>query len=124
MRKNIQRMAASAAQSGLESAGEGAFALGRTAWLLGIGLAASASETGAAVFDALVQKGKRHRETPVEKAQRAISETGLEVVKLAADAGKAAQNQVIGLLGQLGLPTREDFRQLVRRVETLRQKVG
>ena len=61
MRKNLQKMATSVAQSGIETAGEGAFALGRTAWLLGIGIAASAGETGVEVFDALVEKGRHRR---------------------------------------------------------------
>ena len=105
MRKNLQKMATSAAQSGLETAGEGAFALGRTAWLLGLGIAATAGETSVEVFDALVAKGRRRRETPVKKAQR------------------AAQSQASEILGQFGLPTRDDVRQLMRRVDTLRQKL-
>jgi len=124
MRKNIQKMATNVAQSGLETAGEGVFALGRTAWLLGLGVAAAAGETGVAVFDALVEKGRRRRQSPVAKAQRVFAETSSQVVKLATDAGKVAQKQVAGLLGQLGLPSRADFRELVRRVDTLRQKLG
>ncbi|MBP9145780.1 MAG: phasin family protein [Thermoanaerobaculia bacterium] len=123
MRKNLQKMATSAAQSGLETAGEGAFALGRTAWLLGLGIAATAGETSVEVFDALVAKGRRRRETPVKKAQRALTETGTQMMKFANDASKVAQAQVSELLGQFGLSSRDDVRQLMRRVETLRQKV-
>lgn len=124
MRKHIQKLAGSVAQSGLETAGEGALAFGRTAWLLGLGVAASAGETGAAVFDALVAKGRRRRQSPVEKAQRAFAETGSQVAKLATDAGKMARSQVAELLGQLGLPSPADVRELTRRVETLRQKLS
>lgn len=124
MRKNIQKMATSVAQSGLESAGEGAVAFGRAAWLVGLGLAASAGENSVAVFDAMVAKGRRRRQTPVQKAQQAIAETGTQVMKLAGDATRIAQQQAAGILGQLGLPTRDDVRELMRRVDTLRQKVG
>ncbi len=124
MRKQIQKLAGSVAQSGLETAGEGAFALGRTAWLLSLGVAATAGETSVAVFDALVAKGRRRRQSPVEKAQQAFAETGSQVVKLAADAGKMARSQVAEILGQFGLPSRADVRELMRRVETLRQKVS
>lgn len=123
MRKNIQKMATSVAQSGLETAGEGAFALGRTAWLLGLGIAATARETSVEVFDALVAKGRRRRETPVKKAKRALAETGNQMLKLANDASRVAQAQASELLGQFGLPTRDDVRELVRRVDTLRQKL-
>ena len=89
-----------------------------------MGVAASAGETGVAVFDALVEKGRRRRQSPVATARQAFTETGLQVVKLANDAGKVAQKQVTELLGQLGLPSRADLRELMRRVETLRQKLS
>ncbi len=123
MRKNLQKIAGRVAQSGLESAGEGAFAAGRTAWLVGLGMAATAGETGVAVFDALVAKGRRRRESPAEKAQRAVVETGTQMVKLANDAAKIAQHQAKSFLGQFGLPTRDDVRELVRQVDSLRQKL-
>jgi polyhydroxyalkanoate synthesis regulator phasin len=123
VRKNIQKMATSVAQSGLETAGEGAFAVGRTAWLLSLGLAASAGETGVKVFDALVEKGRRRRRSPVQKAQQAITETGSTMMKLANDATRIAQQRAADVMGQLGLPTRDDVRELMRRVDTLRQKL-
>jgi poly(hydroxyalkanoate) granule-associated protein len=123
MRKNIQKMATTVAQSGLETAGEGAFALGRTAWLVGLGLAATAGETGVEVFDALVDKGRRRRRTRMQKAQQAISETGSTMMKLANDVTRLTQQRAAEVMGQLGLPTRDDVRELVRRVDTLRQKL-
>jgi polyhydroxyalkanoate synthesis regulator phasin len=124
MRKSLQKIAGRVAQSGLETAGAGAIALGRTAWLLGLGAAASAGEAGVAMFDALVEKGRRRRESPVEKAQRALSEGGTQIVKLAGDAGKVAQKRVTEMLADLGLPSRVDVRELARRVEALRQKLA
>ena len=123
MRKNIQKLATSVAQSGIETAGEGAFALGRTAWLLGLGLAATASETSVEVFDALVDKGRRHRRTRMQKAQQAITETGSTMMKFANDVTRLTQQRAAEVMGQLGLPTRDDVRELVRRVDTLRQKL-
>lgn len=123
MRKNLQKMATSVAQSGLETAGEGAFALGRTAWLLGLGIAATAGETSVDVFDTLVEKGRRRRRSPVQKAQKAITETTSTMMKLANDATRIAQQQAAEIMSQLGLPTRDDVRELVRRVDTLRQKL-
>ncbi len=124
MRKSLQKIAGRVARSGLETAGAGAIALGRTAWLLGLGAAASAGEAGVAMFDALVEKGRRRRESPVEKAQRALSESGTQIVKLAGDAGKVAQKRVTEMLADLGLPSRVDFGAVARRVEALRQTLA
>jgi polyhydroxyalkanoate synthesis regulator phasin len=124
MRKHIQKRAGSVAHSELETAGEGALALGRTAWLLSLGVAASAGVTGVAVLVAVVQKGRRRGHLPVEKAHRAFAETGSQMVKLATDAGKMDQKRIAELLGQLGLPSRADVSELTRRVETLRQKLS
>ena len=122
MRKNIQKMATSVAQSGIETAGEGAIALGRTAWLVSLGLAATAGETSVEVFDALVEKGRRRR-TRMQQAQQAIAETGSTMMRLANDATRMAQKRAAEVMSQLGVPTRDDVRELVRRVDTLRQKL-
>ena len=116
-------MAPSVAQSGIESAGEGAFAVGRSAWLVGLGLAASAGETSVAVFDSLVEKGRRRRRTRIQQAQQALAETGSTMMKLANDVTRLTQQRAAEVMGQLGLPTRDDVRELVRRVDTLRQKL-
>ncbi len=123
MRKNIQKMATSVAQSGIETAGEGAIALGRTAWLVSLGLAATAGETSVEVFDALVEKGRRRRRTRMQQAQQAIAETGSTMMRLANDATRMAQKRAAEVMSQLGVPTRDDVRELVRRVDTLRQKL-
>lgn len=123
MRKNLQKMATSVAQSGIASAGEGAFAVGRSAWLVGLGLAASAGETSVAVFDSLVEKGRRRRRTRIQQAQQALAETGSTMMKLANDVTRLTQQRAAEVMGQLGLPTRDDVRELVRRVDTLRQKL-
>ena len=59
----------------------------------------------------------------MKKAQRALTETGTQMMKFANDATKVAQAQASDLLGQFGLPTRDDIRELMRRVDTLRQKL-
>ncbi len=124
MRKHIQKSAGEMAERGLETAGERALAFGRTAWLLSLGVAASASETGIALFETLVEKGRRRRRSTVAHAQEAFTETGSQLAKLASDAGRMAQKQIGEVLGQLGLPSRADVRELTRRVETLRQKLS
>ncbi|MEO8277457.1 MAG: phasin family protein [Thermoanaerobaculia bacterium] len=123
MRKNLQKIAGSVAQSGVELAGKNALALGRTTWLATLGLAASAGEAGVELFDHLVAKGRRRSESPTEKARRAVTETGSQVAKLAGDVTRVARQQATDLLARLGLPGRADLQTLVSRVERLRQKL-
>ncbi|MEO7794877.1 MAG: phasin family protein [Thermoanaerobaculia bacterium] len=123
MRKSIQKVASRVAQSGLESAGESAFTVGRNAWLVSLGLAASAGETGVALFETLVEKGRRRRRTPVQKAKQAIAETGSTMMKLANGAARLAQLSAAEVMDQLAVPTRDDVRGLMRRVDMLRQKL-
>ncbi len=123
MRKKMQEVAVGMAGSGLEAAGERLFAAGRTAWLVSLGLAATAGETGVALFDALVEKGRRRKETPLEKAQRSLTETGSELLRFAEGAGRKVQRQAEALLGDFGLPSRAEVRELARRVEALRSRL-
>jgi hypothetical protein len=121
VRKNIQKMATSVAQSGLETAGEGAFALGRSAWLVGLGLAATASETSVGSSTA-GRQGAPSSRTHAAGAAGAHRDSST-MLKLANDATRIAQQRAAAVMGQFGLPTRDDVRELMRRVDTLRQAV-
>jgi len=124
MTKNVRKVATDMAKSGMEIAGEEALTLARTAWLVGLGAAATVGEAGVSAFEALVAKGRRHSETPVEKAQRAVVETGREAAKLVESTGRAVYAQATGLLEQLGIPTETDIRALRARVNELRARLS
>lgn len=123
MRKKPHQVAVDAADRGFEVAGERLIAAGRTAWLVGLGLAATAGEKSVTLFDELVEKGRHRRDLPFEKAQRLLNEKGAEILRFAEGAGRRAQKQAEALLGEFGLPSRAEVRELARRVEALRQRL-
>lgn len=128
MTTKMKKVAAGVARSGIRTARESAFSIGRSAWLAGIGLLATAGEVGASTFGSLVEKGKRRRESPVEKAQRALTESGAQAADLAQSVGRAAFRQASELLGRLGVPSQSDIRALRASVDagvkTLRSRLG
>ena len=128
MTRKIQGVVAGVARSGVRTAQESALSVGRVAWLAGLGLVATAGETGVATFEALVAKGRRRRESPAEKVQRALAESGAEVVQLAEDSVLIAVRQASGFLARLGVPSATEIRKLKSRVDqslrTLRAELG
>ena len=139
MTNRVKRVAAGMARGGFEAAGaevaETVKSVTRQAWLLGLGAAATAGEAGVAAFEALVAKGRRRRETPVQKLERQIAstrreaaqvieKTRREAVELVGNTGKAAYRQVAGLLEQLGVPTESEIRALRARLDALRERLS
>ena len=128
MTSRVKRIATGMARGGFDAAAgeavETAKTIARQTWLLGLGAAATAGEAGVAAFEALVEKGRRRRETPVQRLERQIEATRREAVGLVGSTGKAAYRQVAGLLEQLGVPTQSEIRALRVRLEALRERLS
>jgi poly(hydroxyalkanoate) granule-associated protein len=124
MTSSVRRVAAGMTQGGFEAAGREALALARTIYLAGLGAAATAGEAGVATFEALVEKGRRRRETPAQKLERKLTASGREAVELVESTGRAAYRQVAGLLDQLGVPTQNEIRALKARIDALRKRLA
>ena len=98
----------------------------RSIWLAGLGVLAVAQETGAQVFDALVDEGKSW-----EQARREQTETRRRQVKTLADEGAKAveaveervRDEVDEALRRVGVPRRKDLDDLRGRVNDLAQKL-
>ena len=98
----------------------------RSMWLAGLGVLAVAQETGAQVFDALVDEGKSW-----EQARREQTETRRRQVKTLADEGAKAveaveervRDEVDEALRRVGVPRRKDLDDLRGRVNDLAQKL-
>lgn len=98
----------------------------RSVWLAGLGVLAVAQETGAQVFDALVDEGKSW-----EQARREQTETRRRQVQTLADEGakavEAAEERVRDefdqALRRVGVPRRKDLDDLRGRVNDLAQKL-
>jgi poly(hydroxyalkanoate) granule-associated protein len=98
----------------------------RNVWWAGLGVLAVAQETGAQVFDALVEEGKSW-----EQAQREQTEARRRQVQTLADEGAKAveaveqrvRDEVDEALRQVGVPRRRDLDELRERVNDLAQKL-
>jgi poly(hydroxyalkanoate) granule-associated protein len=113
----------------------------RDVWMAGIGALSSVEEAGQALFDELVRKGERWEKdsraklvdarrqagSAADKARAAAGELGRQPARLAADAEaqiqRMVEDSVEGVLHRLGVPTHEEVRELIERVETLSGKV-
>jgi poly(hydroxyalkanoate) granule-associated protein len=124
MKSRVKRVAAGMARGGFEAARTEALAVARTLWLAGLGAAATAGEAGVATFEALVEKGRRRRETPVERLERQIAATRRDAAKAIETTGRAAYRQVAGVLEQLGVPKQSEIRALRARHEALRERLS
>jgi len=92
-------------------------------WLAGLGALAAAQEEGSKVFDRLVERGKdveskgkdqagKARETVREKAETAWSSVG-----------DRFDDTLTSALSRLGVPSREEIRNLTQKIEELNAKV-
>ncbi|HRD66468.1 MAG TPA: phasin family protein [Candidatus Competibacter sp.] len=109
----------------------------RQIWLAGLGAFAKTQEEGGKFFETLVQEGRavdaRMKKITGEKAERA--KDGIDVVRNKADEirDKASgawnkleevfQTRVARALCRLGVPTRDDIRQLFEQVDLLGRNV-
>lgn len=98
----------------------------RSVWLAGLGVLSVAQETGAQVFDALVEEGKSW-----EQERRKQTETRARQVQTLADEGAQAveaieervRDEVDGALRRVGVPRRRDLDDLRGRVNALAEKL-
>jgi poly(hydroxyalkanoate) granule-associated protein len=113
----------------------------REVWMAGIGALSTVEEAGHAVFDELVKKGesweresrqkligaKAQAGSAAGKAVAAAQDLGKKPGQLAAEAEaqlqRMVEDTVEGVLHRLGVPTHEEVRDLIHRVESLSGKV-
>jgi poly(hydroxyalkanoate) granule-associated protein len=113
----------------------------REVWMAGIGALSTVEEAGQAIFDELVRKGERweqdsrqklvgakqQAENAADRAKSAAQDLSRVPAGLAAGAEaqiqRVVEDTVEGVLHRLGVPTHEEVRELIRRVETLSGKV-
>lgn len=113
----------------------------REVWMAGIGALSTVEEAGQAVFEELVRKGenweresrqklvgaKQQAETAADRARTAAQDITRKPGELAAGAEAQIQRMVEetveGVLHRLGVPTHEEVRELIQRVESLSGKV-
>lgn len=113
----------------------------REVWMAGIGALSTVEEAGQAIFDELVRKGeqweresrqrllgaKEQAESAAGRARTAAQELGRKPGQLAAEAEvqvqRIVEESVEGVLHRIGVPTHDEVRDLIHRVESLTGKV-
>lgn len=99
-------------------------------WLAGLGAFARVSLEGGKLFDALVKEGEK-----VEERTRGAAAGALEAVREQTDParGKVAETwdrveqifegRLARVLGQLGVPDRDDLQELMQRIDALQARI-
>ena len=109
-----------------QSVGESAHLI----WLAGLGAFAKLGVESGKLFDSLVKEGEK-----VEKQSRQAADAQLEAVREKTDATRTRmadtwdkveqlfEDRLARVLGRLGVPGRDDLRELVQRVEALQRQI-
>ena len=88
-------------------------------WLAGLGALAVAEKEGARMFDRLVERGRDFEERGRERMEEARSKVGGAVH----DVEDRLDERVAAALRRFGVPSRDEIRELTRRVEELNAKI-
>lgn len=84
-------------------------------WLAGLGALAVAEQEGTRVFDRLVERGRDFEERGKERMEEARSRVS--------EVEDRVDEKVAAALRRFGVPSREEIRELTRRVEELNAKI-
>ncbi len=99
-------------------------------WLAGLGAFAKVSAEGGKLFDSLVQEGeqiekqtRRAADTPLEVARDKTDETRTEMADTWDKVEQLFEDRLLRVLGRLGVPGRDDLRELAQRVDALQRHI-
>lgn len=102
-------------------------AAGRNVWLASLGAVAAVGTESSNLFDSLVEKGRTREKTlpswPQPSVSRLFEETGDRLGKLGGRVEKLVQERTTAVLHSIGVPSRDEIRLLIKRVEQLNAKV-
>lgn len=96
---------------------------GHTLWLAGMGAVAQVEEEGRALFEELVEKGRKAEVRQFKAIDRTVARTSERVRELSDKVQGRVEDGARELLHRLGLPTRDDLDTLAGRISALSKKV-
>lgn len=88
-------------------------------WLAGLGALAVAEEEGAKMFDTLVERGREWESRGRERMEEARS----RMKETVGDVEDQIDDRVTAAMKRFGVPSRDEIRELTRRVEELNAKI-
>ena len=96
-------------------------------WLAGLGAMAAAEEEGSKIFSSLVERGEKWEREGKERAEKARARTWdkarSKVDETVSDVERRIDERMTETLHRFGVPTRDEIRDLSRRVEELNSKI-
>ena len=100
-------------------------------WLAGLGAFAEVSSEGGKLFETLVKEGEKIEERSrgatvgaLEVAKEQTEETRGRMVETWDKVEQIFEDRLTRVLGQLGVPSRDDLRELTQRVDTLQAHIN
>lgn len=117
---------ATQSESWLGTAGKlvsGVLAAGRSAWFVGLGVLTAADEETRGMYRRLRDRGEKVAADDDNVMNKAVDQAGGGVKKIGSKIESAVQCTVGSVLNRAGVPSREEIRTLIDRVEQLTTKV-
>jgi len=103
--------------------GEDVAKVGRNVWLVGLGAYSLAEEETREAFDRLVSRGEKFEKDEKNVVSRTIDKASDRVKDLGHKVEDTVQSTVTAVLHRAGIPSRDEIRTLIDRVEELNRKV-
>lgn len=110
----------------VETMGQDVKKTGRSLWLASLGAASSMRENSRQLFDRLVERGQSRKEQGFavpETVQQAGEKVGDRVKGFGREVEARVEEGVTSTMKRFGVPVRQDFQQLIERIEQLTVKV-
>lgn len=116
-------MKSNAVMDSAKTFGDNVMKTGRNLWLVGLGAVAYAEEEGRSAYDRLVAKGQDFEKSDHNYLGRAFDRASSSAKDLGRKVESTVQDAMTSVLHRAGVPTREEIRTLIDRVEKLTAKV-
>ena len=97
--------------------------MSRNVWLAGLGAVSLAEEETRSAFDNLINRGENFEKSDRNVMSKAFDRTSERAKKLGSEVEDKVQQTVSNALQRAGVPSRDEIRRLIDRVEELNQKI-
>ena len=103
--------------------GDDMWMMGRKMWLAGLGAASFATDEIRDGFEQMVQRGQKFEKTQNKTVEKTVDRATGWVKDLGNQFEKQVQGGVTNVLHRTGVPSRDEIRTLINRVDALSRKV-
>lgn len=97
--------------------------MGRSIWLAGLGALAEADRGSRALFDDLVDRGRRLERDQLQAVDRFVARTSERAEELGGEVRQRLHGGVEEVLHRANLPSRDDLKALAARLDRLAERI-